>query len=472
MVGGISLVNRRSRLGEDTGVGLLFVGMLALGVIIISKSRSFTTDVQSLLFGDILGVTWGDVRLQAGAAVLVLALSALGYRAFLVLSFNEAKSASLGLRPGVTHLALLALIAVSIVASFQAVGTLLVFGLLVGPPATAALLVRRVWLCMVFGVVLGWVSVVLGLVLSYHYGTAAGATMAGLSVALFFVVLLGAGAGAVGATDGPRRAGAASTGTPTPEAGGARAVPGCADRRRGMAAWATIVRGSGEDQCDRHRGQRRGRVRRGGGARSARTSSTTARWARPTSVYVGGKKVVDLWGGVADVATGAPYTEDSLQLVFSTTKGATAACVNLLAQRGDLDIDAPVATYWPEFKAAGKGDIPVRWLLCHKAGLPYVDGTMTLDEALAWDPVIRALEAQAPVWEPGTAHGYHATTYGWLLGEVVRRVSGKSHRHVLRRRVRGAPRPRLLDRPARRRAAPGGAAHHDGRARRTRPCGS
>jgi CubicO group peptidase (beta-lactamase class C family) len=145
-----------------------------------------------------------------------------------------------------------------------------------------------------------------------------------------------------------------------------------------------------------------------------------------TSVYVGGHKVVDLWGGVADVATGAPYTEDSLQLVFSTTKGATAACIHLLAQRGELDIDEPVATYWPEFKAAGKGDIPVRWLLCHKAGLPYVDGTMTLEDALAWDPVIRALEAQAPIWEPGTAHGYHATTYGWLLGELVRRVSGRT----------------------------------------------
>ncbi len=145
-----------------------------------------------------------------------------------------------------------------------------------------------------------------------------------------------------------------------------------------------------------------------------------------TSVYVRGRKVVDLWGGVADVATQAPYTEDTLQLVFSTTKGATAACANLLAQRGDLDIDAPVATYWPEFKAAGKEDIPVRWLLCHKAGLPYVDATLTLDEALAWDPVIRALEVQAPVWEPGTAHGYHATTYGWLVGEVVRRISGKS----------------------------------------------
>jgi manganese/iron transport system permease protein len=190
MVGGISLVNRRSRLSEDTGVGLLFVGMLALGVIIISKSRSFTTDVQSLLFGDVLGVTWGDVRLQALAAAVVLVVSVLGYRAFLALSFNEAKAASLGLRPGIAHLALLGLIALAIVSSFQAVGTLLVFGLLVGPPATAALLVRRVWVCMVLSVALGWVAVGLGLVVSYRYGTAAGATMAGLSVALFFVVLL------------------------------------------------------------------------------------------------------------------------------------------------------------------------------------------------------------------------------------------------------------------------------------------
>ena len=145
-----------------------------------------------------------------------------------------------------------------------------------------------------------------------------------------------------------------------------------------------------------------------------------------TSVYVGGRKVVELWGGVADRDTGAPYGEDTLQLVFSTTKGATAACANLLVQRGELDLDEPVATYWPEFKAAGKEHIPVRWLLSHKAGLPYVDATLSLDDVLAWDPVIRALEAQAPIWEPGTAHGYHATTYGWLVGEVVRRVSGRS----------------------------------------------
>jgi CubicO group peptidase (beta-lactamase class C family) len=144
------------------------------------------------------------------------------------------------------------------------------------------------------------------------------------------------------------------------------------------------------------------------------------------AVYVGGRKVVDLWGGIADRDAGTPYTEDTLQLVFSTTKGATAACANLLAQRGDLDVDAPVSDYWPEFKAAGKGEIPVRWLLCHKAGLPVVDADLTLEQVLAWDPMVDALAAQAPVWDPGTAHGYHALTYGWLVGEVVRRVSGKS----------------------------------------------
>ena len=190
MVGGITFVNRRARVSDDTAVGLLFVGMLALGVVIISKSQSFATDVQSLLFGDVLGVTWGDVVLQSIAAAVVVACSVVGYRAFLALSFNEVKAGSLGMRPGVTHFALLALIALAIVSSFRAVGTLLVFGLVVGPPATAALLVRRVWLSMVVAVALGWVAVGAGLLLSYHYGTAAGATMAGVSVVIFFVVLL------------------------------------------------------------------------------------------------------------------------------------------------------------------------------------------------------------------------------------------------------------------------------------------
>ncbi|TML37813.1 MAG: beta-lactamase family protein [Actinobacteria bacterium] len=144
------------------------------------------------------------------------------------------------------------------------------------------------------------------------------------------------------------------------------------------------------------------------------------------SLYLEGRKVVDIWGGVADADAGRPWAEDTLQLVFSTTKGATAACAHLLAQRGELDLDAPVSQYWPEFKAEGKEQLPVRWLLSHRAGLPVIDRTLSPEEALAWDPVVEALAAQRPVWEPGTAHGYHALTYGWLVGEVVRRISGVS----------------------------------------------
>ena len=144
------------------------------------------------------------------------------------------------------------------------------------------------------------------------------------------------------------------------------------------------------------------------------------------SLYHRGVKVVDLWGGVADQETGRPWAEDSIVLVFSSTKGATAVCAHLLAQRGELDLDAPVAEYWPEFAAAGKQDIPVRWLLSHQVGLPVFDNPLTADEWLAWDPPVKALAAQSPVWEPGTTHGYHAGTYGWLVGEVVRRISGKS----------------------------------------------
>ncbi len=144
------------------------------------------------------------------------------------------------------------------------------------------------------------------------------------------------------------------------------------------------------------------------------------------SLYKDGRKVVDLWGGIADQESGRAWAEDTLQLVFSTTKGATAACASLLAQRGELDFDAPVAEYWPEFKANGKEDIPVRWLLSHRAGLPALDVTLTPEQVYAWDPIIDALAAQKPLWEPGAKHGYHAVTYGHLVGEVVRRISGKS----------------------------------------------
>jgi CubicO group peptidase (beta-lactamase class C family) len=143
-------------------------------------------------------------------------------------------------------------------------------------------------------------------------------------------------------------------------------------------------------------------------------------------VYRDGKKVVDLWGGVADPATGRAFTDDTIVGVASTTKGATAICAHLLAQRGELDIDAPVATYWPEFAAEGKDTIPVRWLLCHKAGLPTFEQPLTLQDFVAWNPVVETLATQKPLWEPGTAYGYHAITYGHLVGEVIRRITGKS----------------------------------------------
>jgi len=143
-------------------------------------------------------------------------------------------------------------------------------------------------------------------------------------------------------------------------------------------------------------------------------------------VYQHGRQVADLWGGVADPASGRPWTRDTLQLVYSATKAATATCAHLLAQRGELDLDQPVARYWPEFAAAGKADIPVRWLLSHRAGLPVIDHPIPLADLLAWDPMAARLAAQRPVWVPGAAHGYHGRTYGWLVGEVIRRVSGRS----------------------------------------------
>jgi CubicO group peptidase (beta-lactamase class C family) len=143
------------------------------------------------------------------------------------------------------------------------------------------------------------------------------------------------------------------------------------------------------------------------------------------SLYADGVEVANLWAGVADRASGAPWTDRTLALVFSTTKGATAICVGMLAEKGKLSFDEPVATYWPEFAAAGKESITVGQVMSHQAGLIYTDPPLTLDELLAVDPVVDALAAQAPLWEPGTAHGYHALTYGWLAGEIVRRIDGR-----------------------------------------------
>ncbi|MBL3667573.1 beta-lactamase family protein [Streptomyces sp. M2CJ-2] len=149
------------------------------------------------------------------------------------------------------------------------------------------------------------------------------------------------------------------------------------------------------------------------------------------AVYRDGHRVVDLWGGVknangTDGTDGAePWRRGTAQVVRSATKGVAAAALLLLHQYGELDLDAPVGHYWPEFKAHGKERVLVRHVLNHRAGLPLLDRPLTPAEAL--DPLrgAEALAAQAPVWEPGTDHGYHALTYGWLLDELVRRVTGR-----------------------------------------------
>ncbi len=189
MIAAISLIHRTTKLSEDTAIGLLFVGMLALGVIIISRSGSFAVDVVAILFGDVLGTTTGDLILNGAVGIVVLVSVVVLYRPLLALSFNEAKAEVLGLAPRWTHLVMLGLVTLAIVTSFRTVGALLVFGLLVAPPATAALVTRRVPAMMVVAAVLGMLSVVAGLVVSFHLDTAGGATMSFVAVALFFVVL-------------------------------------------------------------------------------------------------------------------------------------------------------------------------------------------------------------------------------------------------------------------------------------------
>ncbi len=189
MILGINLVHRQTTFSEDTGIGLLFVGMLGLGVILISRTDSYSGSLAGILFGDVLGVTRGDVVMLAIVAAVVTLFVLVLYRPFLVLSFNEQKAELLGLRPRLAHAVMLVLITLSIIGSFQTVGTLLVFGFLVGPPATAALLVRRVPAMMLTASAIGVASVVAGLVISFHANTSGSATMAVIPIALFFIVL-------------------------------------------------------------------------------------------------------------------------------------------------------------------------------------------------------------------------------------------------------------------------------------------
>jgi CubicO group peptidase (beta-lactamase class C family) len=144
------------------------------------------------------------------------------------------------------------------------------------------------------------------------------------------------------------------------------------------------------------------------------------------AVTVDGTPVVDLWGGSADEAGARPWQRDTIVNLYSTTKGLAALCAHLLVDRGQLDLDAPVAQYWPEFAANGKQSIRVRHLLCHQAGLAGFHAPFAMDDYYDWQKTTRTLAAETPWWEPGTAHGYHALTFGHLVGEVVRRISGQS----------------------------------------------
>lgn len=189
MMVGINLVHRQTSFSEDTSIGLLFVGMLGLGVILISRTASYAGNLTAILFGNALGVTTGDIVVLGVLAVVTLTVTVLLYRPFLALAFNEQKAELLGLRPGLAHGALLGLIAVTIIGSYQTVGTLLVFGLLVGPAATAALLVTRVPAMMATSAAIGVVSVVIGLIVSYHGDTSGSATIAVVPIVFFFIVL-------------------------------------------------------------------------------------------------------------------------------------------------------------------------------------------------------------------------------------------------------------------------------------------
>lgn len=191
MVAGISLVRSHSPLPDDASIGILFVGFLALAVVLMSTRRaSYTGDLNRFLFGSISGVESDELLRQAVIAGIVTIGVLVLYRALLVMTFDETLARMLGLHPRLTHFALLALIAVSIVGSFSTVGNLLVFAFLVAPPAAAALVARRVPVIIVVGICLGAVACVVGLLVSYHHRTAAGATMALCSVALFFLILL------------------------------------------------------------------------------------------------------------------------------------------------------------------------------------------------------------------------------------------------------------------------------------------
>lgn len=190
MVLGVESMRTHKDFGRDTSIGLLFVGLLAAGVIIVSYSSSFATDLTALLFGDVLAVNGGDIARLIILSVGVLLVTVVFYRAFLAVTFDERKARTLGMRPVLTNLLMVLTLAVAMAGAFSVVGTLLAFGMLVAPSATALLIVRRVPVAMMVAFVFGVAATTIGLLISWHAATAAGATIATTAVVLFFITLI------------------------------------------------------------------------------------------------------------------------------------------------------------------------------------------------------------------------------------------------------------------------------------------
>jgi ABC-type Mn2+/Zn2+ transport system permease subunit len=199
MIAGVTWVTRRSRLTSGTAIGLLFVGMLALGVVIVSRSESFTGDLTRILFGDVLGITWSGIWIQLGVTAGVVVAALVCARPFLLLCFDREQAQAAGFDPRLYEAVLLALISATVVVSFQSVGTLLVLGMLLAPSGAAALVTSRIPTAMALAAGIGAVSVVAGLLLSYHFDLAAGAAIVLVAVTAFFAIF------AVRDLLGPRR---------------------------------------------------------------------------------------------------------------------------------------------------------------------------------------------------------------------------------------------------------------------------
>ncbi len=190
MIGGVSLVTKRSKLSSDTAIGLFFVGLLAAGVVMVSSTDRLTGDIDAILFGEFLGVDTTDIRVLAIALIAVGAIVTWSYRPFAVMCFDTDLARAMGYRAEVHHRLMLVLVAATIVVSFQSVGSLLVFGMLLGPAGAGALIARRIGVMMLWAAIIGSLSVYVGLLISYHWDWAAGASVVVVAVACFFVVLI------------------------------------------------------------------------------------------------------------------------------------------------------------------------------------------------------------------------------------------------------------------------------------------